>query len=604
MVPCPVCTGARYLNGGPCGACNVSGQVTAERAAEITAQQATARQVMADIEAALAARAAQVQADADAEQARLAEQARQRNRDAAAAAAAARARQVPAAVAAAAAERAEQDRRTAAGILDDPPAEQYGQGVRSAIAGFPNGTTAWLNVITFGADPFGIYDSTRPIQAALNIGGTVYLPAGLYIITQSLQIGSGTVLLGDGIGLTTVRAAAGFSPARVGTNTGAVMLTTTGNTAQNHIGIRGITFDGNQATITSIPAYADGPECAPVSLWNSTAITIDSIEVINAVGYSIYTQLCTRVLIAHCKVVSGAGSALGTNQQDAIHVTGCAQVRILGNDVDTGTGSAGDDGVAVQALGTACTDIAVTGNMIRAAQSGIHLAIGGAANISDIDVSGNDVWQVTGGDGFRADTSSSGAVSAVAVTGNTFRNLPQHGINIAVPFTGLQIAGNELDTATNGLANGISVSGGGKDLSITGNTFSNWGAATGITAGLSGAGITGFAIDANVLDMSAGTSAANGIAVIDSADGSVTGNIVLGSTQASSDGIKINGITVAPLGLAVNGNRVKGWANAIIEVNGGQQPDFNAYVGNNCHGCTAFITTSGTHDVVASNVVA
>lgn len=73
---------------------------------------------------------------------------------------------------------------------------------------------AVVNVLDFGADPTGVADSTTAIQAAIDSlaptssaitpanagGGTVYLPAGKYRITDTLLIGYGITLQGDGAG--------------------------------------------------------------------------------------------------------------------------------------------------------------------------------------------------------------------------------------------------------------------------------------------------------------------------------------------------------------------------------------------------------------------
>lgn len=50
----------------------------------------------------------------------------------------------------------------------------------------------------FGAVGDGVTDDSDAIQAALNEGGLVYLPAGRYKITKTLTIGSNTTLMGDG----------------------------------------------------------------------------------------------------------------------------------------------------------------------------------------------------------------------------------------------------------------------------------------------------------------------------------------------------------------------------------------------------------------------
>ncbi len=73
---------------------------------------------------------------------------------------------------------------------------------------------AVVNVLDFGADPTGVADSTTAIQAAINSlaptssavspanagGGTVYIPAGKFRITDTLLIGYGITLMGDGAG--------------------------------------------------------------------------------------------------------------------------------------------------------------------------------------------------------------------------------------------------------------------------------------------------------------------------------------------------------------------------------------------------------------------
>ena len=52
----------------------------------------------------------------------------------------------------------------------------------------------------FGAVGDGIADDTAAIQAALDMGGEVYIPKGRYKITRTLFIGSNTSVFGDGDG--------------------------------------------------------------------------------------------------------------------------------------------------------------------------------------------------------------------------------------------------------------------------------------------------------------------------------------------------------------------------------------------------------------------
>lgn len=69
------------------------------------------------------------------------------------------------------------------------------------MAGFSNGGSGTssgspvANVVTYGADPTGVADSTTAIQNAINSitnGGDVYFPNGTYKVTSTLNIGNGT----------------------------------------------------------------------------------------------------------------------------------------------------------------------------------------------------------------------------------------------------------------------------------------------------------------------------------------------------------------------------------------------------------------------------
>ena len=68
----------------------------------------------------------------------------------------------------------------------------------STVRKEPNG---WLNVRLFGAKGDGVADDTEAIQAAISsaledLGGTVFLPAGTYLVTQPIALESGVSLVG------------------------------------------------------------------------------------------------------------------------------------------------------------------------------------------------------------------------------------------------------------------------------------------------------------------------------------------------------------------------------------------------------------------------
>jgi hypothetical protein len=64
-----------------------------------------------------------------------------------------------------------------------------------------------VNVLAYGADPTGATDSTAAIQAALDIGGEVFLPAGSYLCSSAavnFSTSKSTILCGAGMGRTTI----------------------------------------------------------------------------------------------------------------------------------------------------------------------------------------------------------------------------------------------------------------------------------------------------------------------------------------------------------------------------------------------------------------
>lgn len=86
---------------------------------------------------------------------------------------------------------------------------------------------AVANALDYGADPTGIADSTTAITNALAAASVVYLPAGIYKVSQIVITGSGNsavfgkTLRGAGLGATTiVGAVAGTSVIRFGTSGG------------------------------------------------------------------------------------------------------------------------------------------------------------------------------------------------------------------------------------------------------------------------------------------------------------------------------------------------------------------------------------------------
>ncbi|ESQ75048.1 hypothetical protein ABAC402_11630 [Asticcacaulis sp. AC402] len=147
------------------------------------------------------------------------------------------------------------------------------------------------DVLDFGAKGNGVANDTKAIQAAINAahaagGGSVYLPAGLYIVTGNdimnstgaLRLLSDVTIYGDGMGETTIKVADGWS----GKITGIIR---TPFAVQTHdVGVRDLTLDGNRAnTSGKIDGFFTG--VAPGNPGQAYNITVDGVEIMNCEGY-------------------------------------------------------------------------------------------------------------------------------------------------------------------------------------------------------------------------------------------------------------------------------------------------------------------------------
>jgi hypothetical protein len=494
----------------------------------------------------------------------------------------------------------------------------------------PTGPVAYIGPSgdVTGATDFGVFNTVLSRLAAAG-GGVIQLDAGVVWINQTLQFPSNVMLQGAGMGVSTIRAANNFAAAQVGLNAGMVMLAGQLNTARNHITVRDLTLDMNEAGTASVPGYAIAALCSPVGFQNITGLVLDRVEILNAIGYSMFPVSCTDVKIIGCRIITGQANR-GYANQDGIHITDCTGTVIVGNYITTGSISGiGDDAIAIQGVTTGCFDTTITGNVIEGtAAHGIGLFLGGAV-VAGVTITGNTITStfaeglILGFNTFVA--SATYLITDVTATGNTFRNIATgnaaSGITLQDAFggtgthvgtagyAGVTITGNLLDGFTNTTGFGIYAQA-GSDLTLNGNTIRNWRAVRGIEIGDNSSStsrtVTGCSVSGNIVDMTTTTATAPfGICVVDSPGVIITDNTVSGAAGpiASSVGINLLSIGTAIIGSTVSDNRVQTWATAISETNNGAAPDFNIYVGDNCHGNTAFISTVGTHDVVASNVV-
>ena len=516
-----------------------------------------------------------------------------------------------------------------------------------------------FNVCAYGADPTGNKDSYLAIQTAMTDamnsgGGIVYLQSGTYLVSNICQIGSNTWLQGAGMGTTTIRMM-GYS----WVNVTQVSVNVTGisavqaynpqissiNPSQtqtinpvtlnqvNNVRVSGITFDGNQQGVLVLPSWANQQSCSPLGLDSTNNVIVDSCQVINSIGYSIYLFACTNFAISNCRVLSGQISNTlpwGTpTQQDGIHVSNCQTGIITGNTINTGsTANVGDDAIALQswASGPQTLNTVISGNVIAAsAEGGIDLAMSGGP-VSNVTITGNIISQIQS-DGFLMRPYYTGAtiVSNVTFTGNVLSNVGLNGVAngvtlsdysiqgypVAPGWSDIVIAGNSFNNFNSATQFGIyAVNGTG--LQINDNNFDNWNANAGIQIGDDHSGtaipVNNYQVSGNTINMSSASAGSSvfGILVSESYNGIISGNTIIGpgAGETNTWGVLVLGTVASPYGNVVQGNRITGWLNPCGEYNNGTAPDYNDFTGNLVHGCgTGGIPVTGAHTLAQTGIV-
>jgi len=93
-----------------------------------------------------------------------------------------------------------------------------------------------VSVLDFGADPTGSADSTTAFNNAITAASRVLVPAGTYLITGTITVAGTLDLIGQGVGVTTVK--------KTTASTGHILDALSGSN-KTDIYIAGITFDVN-----------------------------------------------------------------------------------------------------------------------------------------------------------------------------------------------------------------------------------------------------------------------------------------------------------------------------------------------------------------------
>ncbi|MBV8938521.1 MAG: right-handed parallel beta-helix repeat-containing protein, partial [Alphaproteobacteria bacterium] len=300
----------------------------------------------------------------------------------------------------------------------------------------------------------------------------------------------------------------------------------------------------------------------------SSDITISGNTIQNALtGISVSDLTGTNLI---------SGNIIGNIANDAVDVLNSNNVTISGNSIGTiGAGSVTKDGINESGSDQVviAADIIGTGGVGSIGGTGIFVDPS-----SNITISGNTIQNASTG------INVSGLTGINQISGNTIGSIANDAVDVLNSIN-VTISGNSIGTAGAGSIGGTGIFvDPSVNVSITGNTVQN--AATGISVSdLSGSN----AVSGNTVDFIAN----NGIDIIDSANVTVSGNLVGTAGVGSIGG---TGIFVDPsANISITGNTVQNAATGI---------DVRGLSGNNVisGNIIDFITNNGIDAANSANV--
>lgn len=251
----------------------------------------------------------------------------------------------------------------------------------------------------YGAQGDGTTDDTAALQSALddagNTGGTVYIPSGVYLITESLNVRDGTTILGDGYKSEIHVADSGLTYITQGSaDILACLLLGTSSSAPQNIEIRGVRCFANAEAAGAagvnagsnifhygiISRFPDGVSSGE----RARRIQVDQCYVYDAnIGIGIVRsgnpdsqppdgEMNRDIIVSNCHV--------GKTFNKAIELQETQNGRIIGNSCD-------DVAMGPQFINY-CENVSMVGNTVRFTNAGLYLSHG----TSNATIANNSVF--------------------------------------------------------------------------------------------------------------------------------------------------------------------------------------------------------------------
>ena len=230
-----------------------------------------------------------------------------------------------------------------------------------------------VSVKQFGAKGDGVSDDTAAIQAALALGGDVYLPPGTYRITPTdpshkytfLHHSGNTHIHGAGMGVTTLKVADKVGPYNQ-------IFLAVGNAS--NFAMSNLTLDGNIANnpiVDRAEIYAH-PRLAIHIVVNATGVVIDRVEFRNmgSINTIVTGRVAEQIVIRNCAFRDIGKDPNRVPHDHSTIYAHSNRVQILDNVfVSSGVNDPG----AITAIETHSTHAIVSGNLIANYLNGMNI---------------------------------------------------------------------------------------------------------------------------------------------------------------------------------------------------------------------------------------
>ena len=214
-------------------------------------------------------------------------------------------------------------------------------------------TASWISVRAYGATGNGTTDDTAAIQAAYNTvpssGGTVFFPAGTYLISQAILVPSNTLTVGTGVG-SLVKAASSYEHTALGGYAMFINAGYLGTAPASYTVNQNISFDRLSLSYVNLQNVGGGGTHA-IRMWCCTNVSVTNCNFAYGNDGTAFVS-CRDTQVIGC---------IATNIENAAydHWAGPQNARVIGNYMSPAAATPNAAGVLFNASDGTGTDTRV-----------------------------------------------------------------------------------------------------------------------------------------------------------------------------------------------------------------------------------------------------